>query len=152
MSSAEVPVRFRTRIIRENLFARCPFSAAIELAENFLREVARLGHIDELVVDSELSSLVVNDFTDTVRRHDALEFRWKPRYGLFPSAQALLTVRPHAPEGTELQFSIAYVPPFGAVGKLFDALIGRYVARFTARRLLRRMAIEVEHRYSQGRG
>ena len=87
---------------------------------------------------------VTNDFTDTVRRHEALEFRWRPRSRLLPEGRALLTVRPHAPQGTELQFSIAYVPPLRTAGRLFDAAIGRHIAWLTCGLLLRRLRIESE--------
>ncbi|HEY5341534.1 MAG TPA: hypothetical protein VIK27_10945 [Candidatus Aquilonibacter sp.] len=107
------------RFVRRDALASCPFSAAIERAEIVLRR-------------AHFNVLVVEDFTDTVRRHDAVEFRWHPRLALFPGAQALLTVRPHAPEGTQLQLSIVYVPPLGVVGAWFEAAIGRHIAWGTA--------------------
>lgn len=132
------------RIIRQDAFAWCPFSAAIERAEAFLAQAAKRGRIEELIVESAVDALVVEDYTDTVRRHEALEFHWQPRSSLFPAGHALLTVRPHAPQGTQLQFSIAYTPPFGAAGRLFDACIGRYIAWITVALLVRRLRREVE--------
>lgn len=114
------------RVVRHDALAFCPFSVAIERAEIVLRS-------------ARLSVMVIDDFTDTVRRHDAVEFRWHPRLSLFPAAQALLTVRPHAPQGTELQLSIAYRPPLGAAGRWFDAAIGRHIAWATAVFFLARM-------------
>ena len=132
------------RLIRRNAYATCPFSAAIECAQAFLQRAAGHGRIRELVVEHELSVLVVEDYTDSVRRHDALEFRWQPASALFPIGQALLTVRPHAPQGTELQFSITYQPPFKAAGRVFDAWIGRHIAWITTGLLLQRLRIEIE--------
>ncbi|MGA7571431.1 MAG: hypothetical protein WBG27_07145 [Candidatus Aquilonibacter sp.] len=132
------------RVVRQDTFARCPFSDAIERAQAFLAQSAQRGRIDELVVGSAVSASVVEDYTDSVRRHEALEFHWRPRSSLFPAGRALLTVRPHAPQGTQLQFSIAYTPPFGAAGRLFDACIGRYIAWMTTALLLRRLRREVE--------
>lgn len=97
-----------------------------------------------MIVASAVSLQVVDDYTDSVRRHEALEFRWRPRSPLFPTGQALLTVRPHAPQGAELQFTVAYVPPFGTAGRVFDACIGRYIAWITTALLLRRLRIEIE--------
>ncbi len=114
------------RVVRRDALASCPFSAAIERAEIVLR-------------GARFNVLVVEDFTDTVRRHDAVEFRWRPRLALFPGAQALLTVRPHAPEGTQLQLSIAYVPPLGTPGAWFDAAVGRHIAWATAGFFLARL-------------
>ncbi len=132
------------RIIRVDAFARCPFSDAIERAEAFLAQAAERGRIQELIVESEVNALVVEDYTDSVRRHEALEFHWRPRSSLFPDGHALLTVRPHAPQGAQLQLSIAYTPPFGGAGRLFDACIGRHIAWITTGLLLRRLRREVE--------
>jgi hypothetical protein len=55
-----------------------------------------------------------------------------------------LTVRPHAPQGTQLQFSIAYIPPFGALGLAFDAVIGQRIAARTCDQLLQRLKTAVE--------
>lgn len=132
------------RIIRRDTLAKCPFSAAIECAEDYLQRAAARGRIQELLVPTDLSVLVVEDFTDSVRRHEALEFRWRPGIGAFPSAHALLTVRPHAPPGTELQFSMNYEPPFKGFGRFFDALLGRHLAWVTSGLLLRRLRFEIE--------
>ena len=98
-----------------------------------------------MFVESNVSVLVVDDYTDSVRRHDALEFRWRPTLTVFPVGRALLTVRPHAPPGTELQFSVTYQPPFKGFGRLFDAWIGRHIAWITTGLLLRRLRVEIEH-------
>jgi hypothetical protein len=132
------------RVIRRDAYATCPFSAAIECAQEFLQRAADRGRIDELLVETNVSVLVVDDYTDSVRRHDALEFRWRPRLNVFPVGHALLTVRPHAPPGTELQFSVTYQPPFEGFGRLFDAWIGRHIAWITTGLLLRRLRAEIE--------
>ncbi|HTV91474.1 MAG TPA: hypothetical protein VMG98_02030 [Verrucomicrobiae bacterium] len=132
------------RTIRRDALARCPFSSAIECAEGFLRGAAEHGIIEELIVPTAIGVTVTDDYTDQVRRHDALEFHWRPRSRGLPAGRALLTVRPHAPQGTELQFSISYVPPFAKVGQFFDVVIGRYIAWITCGMLLRRLRIEIE--------
>lgn len=132
------------RTIRRDAFARCAFTEAIECSQRFLRGAAERGSIRELVVGTDISVTVTDDFTDSVRRHEALEFRWRPHSTLLPEGHALLTVRPHAPQGTELQFSISYLPPLGAGGSLFDAAIGRHIAWLTCGLLLRRLRIEIE--------
>jgi hypothetical protein len=132
------------RIIRSDTFAHCAFSAAIDRAEGLLRAAQASGRLDELVVPTKLSVLVTDDFTDSVRRHDALQFSWHPRSALLPAGRALLTVRPHAPQGTELQFSIAYVPPLGVLGQAFDFLVGQHIAARTCNQLLRRLKVAIE--------
>jgi hypothetical protein len=132
------------RVIRRDAFANCAFSDAIDRAGEFLRSAQASGRLDELVVPTNLSVLVTDDFTDSVRRHDALEFAWHPRSAFLPAGRALLTVRPHAPQGSELQFTIAYVPPFGAFGQVFDVVIGRHIAARTCDQLLHRLKDEIE--------
>jgi hypothetical protein len=114
-------------MIRVNRFVRCPFSQAIEFADAVLQGIRVGGH---------MAAHLSDDRTDIARRHEALEFRWDPKLRIFPSARALLTVRPHAPQGTELQLSIVYRPPFGAAGGAFDAVLGKHIASLSARLLL----------------
>ena len=93
-----------------------------------------------------MRSQIVEDATDEVRKHDALEIRWSPKhYALFPDFQGLLTVRPHQ-AGSYLRIEGAYEPPFGILGRLFDALIGRALARLTLARLLRDLRVDIEAR------
>ena len=132
------------RTIRRDDLARCAFSEAIECCDRYLRRAAERGYIEELVVGTEISVTLTEDFTDSVRRHDALEFSWCPRSALLPKGRALLTVRPHAPQGTQLQFSISYAPPLQAAGRWFDVAIGRHIAWLTCGLLLRRLRVESE--------
>jgi hypothetical protein len=140
----------RERIVRKNTLAHCPFSCAIERLEAYLRLPRNRHQLAALMGARALSALVVEDFTDDVRRHDALELRWHPRFSFFPVSRALLTVRPHAP-GAEMQFSIAYVPPFSTAGRFFDLLIGRHIASITIQLLLFRLRTAIERSMQQRR-
>jgi len=133
------------RVVRRDGFARCAFSTAIDRAERLLSSAAENGAVEKLFVETETSVTVVDDLTDTIRRHEALEFHWRPKSRLLPEAQALLTVRPHAPQGTQLQLSITYLPPLGSVGNLFDAVLGRHIAGMTCALLLRHLRHGIEH-------
>jgi hypothetical protein len=68
-------------------FAACPFSAAIELAENTLDRLSSLylspfPPIAEPVVFKTVST---PDLTDETRKHDALLLAWRPQTrGMFP--------------------------------------------------------------------
>lgn len=143
MAAVNQPM-IRERIIRKDTFAHCAFSAAIDRAEEFLRGAQARGRLNELVVPTKLSVLVSDDFTDSVRRHDALQFSWHPKSAFLPAGRALLTVRPHAPQGTQLKFSIAYVPPLGVLGRVFDFLVGQHIAARTCYQLLHRLKAEIE--------
>lgn len=76
-----------------------PFSAAIDLAEAFMRAHPEI----------ELWARRIDDPTDSVRRHDALEFTWTPKTPLLAELRGLLTVRPHGPPGSEFQLTCWYV-------------------------------------------
>jgi hypothetical protein len=78
---------------------------------------------------------------------------WKPEGGgPYPSFSGTI-VADAASEGEGSVVSIVghYTPPGGVAGGLFDALLGRRVARATIRELLERVRDGIEADYSQAR-
>jgi hypothetical protein len=140
----------RTRTIYLHRLAACPPSSAIEWIASFLEQQPRISvrTAGGLSTHTQFSSRTVEDYTDTVRRQDALEFSWSAPRPWLPPLQAVLTVRPHAPPGCELQLSIAYAPPFGLLGGIFDALLGKRLAYATASALLDDAAAVIEDRWA----
>jgi hypothetical protein len=126
-------------------FFQAPFSAVIDTAADYLKTNPTIAVSPIAVADVgvDVQHKVVDDHTDTVRKHDALQVRWLAPSPLFPSLAALLTVRPHAP-GTEVRLSGNYTPPYGLVGKLFDLVVGRLIAALTLRRFLAGVRRHVE--------
>ena len=66
---------------------------------------------------------------------------WLP----LPSVHGLITVRPNG-QLTRLTFDGQYAPPLGPVGRLFDAVLGRWLAQLAVRRMVDEMASFVESR------
>lgn len=139
--------------VRATRYAECPFSAAIELAERVLRErseivVSPAPHVAGAV---HVTAKSTDDFTDTCRRHDALLIAWKPLHAwIFPRFHGALTVRPKN-RGVWLRLEGSYEPPFGMAGRVFDAVVGRRIAKRTLSRLLDDLRIGVERQWTNER-
>lgn len=134
-------------------YVRCPFSAAVELAEK-----AMGGRSDLFVTPSppfgehvRFAAVSSPDRSDESRKHDALLLAWRPETpNMFPEFRGVLTVRPKD-RGVSLRLTGAYAPPYGKPGKVFDLLFGRALARRTVRHLLDEIAGAVEAAYDRER-
>jgi hypothetical protein len=139
--------------ISETVLLDCPFSASLDYVEEFFDEHRRLPLKGVRTVKTDVSvqyDLVV-DRNDTARLHDALAIRWQPKEHLpLPSFHGSLTVRPHV-NRTELRLEGGYVPPLGAAGKTFDAVVGRNIARDTMEGLLREVKTFVDSAWQRDR-
>lgn len=130
-------------------YCDCPFSAVIEYSEEALRlrPDITLSPAPPAGAQVHIDSQLTDDVSDTSRKHDALLLSWKPPAArVFPGFHGALTVRP-AGRGTSMRIHGSYEPPFGAAGRVFDTLAGRFIARLTMRRLLRDIARAVERRW-----
>jgi hypothetical protein len=116
----------------------CAFSATIALIERLFSTGAdyRVGPFRSIRTHVQLEAAQVRDTTDQTRIHDALRLRWEapPRFPL-PVMHGLITVRPRAPV-TELHMEGTYDPPLGALGRVFDRIVGRHIAQRTMNRFL----------------
>jgi PAS domain S-box-containing protein len=125
-----------------------PFSFTIELVDAFhaANPVHRVGPFSWAQARFSCEASRVHDVSDTSRRHEAFSFNWQG-IGWFPlpAVHGLMTVRPHG-VFTQLTLGWQYIPPFGAIGWAFDAVIGRWVVRRSIERFLRDIAIFVEQR------
>ena len=80
------------------------------------------------------------------RLHDEMQLTWDPTGGVpFPSFKGALKMHPLGSD-TEMELNGEYTPPLGAVGEVFDAVIGKKIAEVTANALLGELkeAIEVD--------
>jgi hypothetical protein len=135
--------------VRASHFCRCPFSAAVEFAEQALRRQPniRVSAVPPIGDTVSLKTRVVDDVTDDARKHDALLLAWQPAHeALFPHFHGALTARPDGP-GTCIRIEGSYDPPLGRFGAVFDAVLGRSIARVTIARLLRDITRTVEDRW-----
>jgi hypothetical protein len=145
--------------------ARCPFSVAHEYAEDFFLQAAvrgaevgvRLRDVvptvgGRLRQPVRLISARRPDEAESGRAHDQLEISWTAGTRFFPDFRGTLQLRIASVEETRLTLEGTYRPPFGAAGRVFDALLGRRIARATMRDLLERLADAMERREAAYRG
>lgn len=136
-----------------NRYVECPFSAAMEFAE-----LALARRPDLYVTPSppfgervRIAATSVEDTTDLARNHDALLLAWRPQaQGMFPDFRGVLTIRPKR-SGVWMRLTGAYEPPYGTLGKAFDAIAGRMLAQRTMRHLLADLAADIEAQYEEER-
>jgi PAS domain S-box-containing protein len=123
-----------------------PFSLTIELVDAFhaANPVHRVGPFSWAQARFSCDASQVHDVSDTSRRHEAFSFNWQGiAWFPLPAVHGLITVRPHG-VFTRLTLGWQYIPPFGALGWAFDAVIGRWVVRRSIERFLRDIATFVE--------
>lgn len=89
----------------------------------------------------------IRDVTDGTRIHEALFMRWASA-GLIPipTLYGLITIRPDG-LATEVRLEASYVPPLGALGRLFDRILGWRLVRRTLERFVDDMYEFIESRY-----
>jgi len=132
---------------------RCPFSATIDLIEHLHTKRAEhtVGPFAALRTPVICDLSEVRDYTDQTRAHEALSVHWSAKAALpVPEMDGLLTVRPNGPL-TQLRMEGRYEPPLGLFGRIFDLLVGRYVARRTVRRFLNELRTFIESEWQKER-
>jgi hypothetical protein len=127
-------------------------------AEPFLRTFFAVhpgpgGSSARLVLRAGSAAHPVIADVERLQRPDAMtpcfSIHWEPEgAAIAPAFDGELTVDADADyNGFWVVLTGAYVPPGGAAGQLFDAALGKRVARSTARALLRQMRVEIEALY-----
>lgn len=132
---------------------KCPFSGAIEFVERLHRSGGEhvIGPFGGLRAPVLCDLHEVRDYTDETRIHEALAVHWSARANIpVPEMNGLLTVRPNG-QFTQLRMEGTYEPPFGFLGRLFDLLIGRYIALRTIRAFLAELRVFIEAEWEKER-
>lgn len=135
--------------IYERLFLKCPYVRAREYLREALEASAAVKAV-ETVPTAEKNMLVRYE-----RGRDRLHFDepwnvyWTPEDGgPYPDFSGEISVRVDESYcGAVLEITGDYAPPFGAVGRAFDMMIGSKIASGTAQMLLRHIAEQMEERY-----
>jgi hypothetical protein len=134
----------------------CPFSIAQEYAADYFRR-AENGH-DEAEIRVpirffppafhrrvELRFGIRRDASDAGRAHDEIRVRWNTGTPLLPDFHGTVRLRISG-AATRVLVEGAYRAPLGAAGRLFDKLIGAYIARVSVSDLAHRIAANLEER------
>lgn len=130
---------------------RSPFSLTIESVEAFhtLNPDHRVGPFGWARAYIACEASQVRDISDRARVHEAFLFTWHGRGRLpLPPVHGLITVRPHG-ELTQLALDGEYLPPFGIAGRVFYAIVGRWIARLAIERFVDELVAFVERRYER---
>ena len=120
-----------TRIVRTARLSE-PENIVLDRVQNFFSQhpklqVKALGSSTAVV---EVQHYLLYDWLSVAPRKEGVAFGWRPVWRGFPAFGATLTVRRRGTI-TELVLEGSYEPPGGAVGRLFDRVIGRKLAAAT---------------------
>lgn len=120
------------------------FQSATKAAASRAQAIAAELHVDfgaiGVTTDIKISVKDVEEnvvdaiSTPTTRLRLEWEAATMPR--LFPFMKGELSIYPLTPTETQLDFSGAYEPPFGAVGKTMNAIVGHRIAEVSVHRFV----------------
>jgi hypothetical protein len=145
--------------IYERLFLKCPYVRAREYLRQALESAADRKQVQTLPLTAPLKfvpgALEKNVLVRYERGADPLHFdepwqvAWTPDGGgPYPDFAGEMTVRADENyNGAVLELAGDYAPPFGAVGRAFDIVLGQRIAAATAQSLLRSIADGMESRF-----
>jgi hypothetical protein len=120
------------------------FQSATKAAASRARSVAAELHVDfgGIGVKTDVNISVKNveeaivDATSTPITRLLLEWEAATMPGLFPIMKGELSVYPLTSTETQLDFSGVYEPPFGAVGRTMNAIVGHRIAEVSVHRFV----------------
>jgi hypothetical protein len=143
---------------------KCPYVRAIAYFDRHFRNlpVSERGEGRVMRLRTPLSALGLGDTValdrDVVARlgtapepagmEHGIKVEWEPEGGgPFPTFQGSLAISADTPKSSTISLDGAYEPPLGAVGKVFDAVVGRRIAEATADELLKVLGEKIELEY-----
>jgi hypothetical protein len=120
------------------------FQSATKAAASRAQSVAAELHVDfgGIGVKTDINISVKSieektvDATSTPSTRLLLEWEAATMPGLFPLMKGELSVYPLTSTETQLDFSGVYEPPFGAVGKTMNAIVGHRIAEVSVHRFV----------------
>lgn len=129
------------------------FQSATKAAASRAQSVAAELHVDfgGVGVKTDIKILVkgieekVSDSSSTAATRLLLEWEAATMPRLFPLMKAELSVYPLTSTETQLDFSGVYKPPFGAVGKTMNAIVGHRIAEVSVHRFVSDVAAYLRH-------
>jgi hypothetical protein len=128
------------------------FQSATKAAASRAKSIAAELHVDSggigIKTDISISVKNVEEKVDAVSppvTRLLLEWEAATMPSLFPLMKAELTIYALTPTETQLDFSGMYEPPFGAVGKVMNAVIGHRIAEVSVHRFINDVAGYLRH-------
>ena len=127
--------------LRQN--ALTVFQSATKAAASRAQSIAAELHVDfgGIGVKTDINISVKNieeivDATSTPTTRLLLEWEAATVPGLFPIMKGELSLYPLTSTETQLDFSGSYEPPFGAVGRTMNAIVGHRIAEVSVHRFV----------------
>lgn len=149
--------------VRVERVVDCPFSLATELASIIFPALERAGDGVRLPFRAfalPLRGGIARSVEVRYRRqpdrcepghaHDEISFDWNAHSRFLPNFSGTLRFRIEATR-TRIVLAGAYAPPLGALGALFDRVLGGRLAQATARDLVDRTALALEEKWAAER-
>ena len=144
------------RTLSVSALAACPFSIAEDYAIEFLRHAESGGEeaairlplpqpLPPLRRVVALTFALHFDVEEAGRRHDEVRLRWDSGTSLLPDFHGTIRFRIEG-ASTRIIIGGSYTVPLGALGRLFDAVLGRHIASATLRDLAERLATTLAER------
>jgi len=135
------PYEFVRDALRQN--ALTVFQSATKAAASRAHSIAAELHVDlgGIGVKTDINISVKNieeivDATSTPTTRLLLEWEAATVPGLFPLMKGELSLYPLTSTETQLDFSGFYEPPFGAVGRTMNAIVGHRIAEVSVHRFV----------------
>jgi hypothetical protein len=124
------------------------FQSATKAAASRAQSIAAELHVDigGIGIKTDIRISVKNveeevlDSVSTPATRLLLEWEAATMPRLFPLMEAELAIYPLTPIETQLDFSGLYEPPFGAVGKVVNAIVGYRIAEVSVHRFINEVA------------
>jgi hypothetical protein len=123
------------------------FQSATKAAESRARSIASELRVDisgigveaDIIISVKKVEEQTSEMAAPVTR---LQLEWQAAKmpGLFPVMKAELSIYPLTASETQLDFSGLYEPPFGAVGKAMNAIVGYRIAEVSVHRFVNDVA------------
>ena len=126
-------------VITVSTLADCPFSIAEEYSKEYLQR-AEAGGAESLVRLPWFRPLPMpahrvrmtfglhTDMSEPGRQHNEIRFRWSSGTRLLPNFRGVISFRNEATR-TRIFIEGSYDAPLGLLGRFFDQLVGKRIAR-----------------------
>jgi hypothetical protein len=128
------------------------FQSATKAAASRAQSIATELHVDSggIGIKTDISISVKNveekvDAVSTPVTRLLLEWEAATMPRLFPLMKAELSIYPLTATETQLDFSGVYEPPFGAVGKVMNAVVGYRIAEVSVHHFINDVAGYLRH-------
>lgn len=144
--------------LSERHSVRCPESAARENLNRMLQQASQNELLRLAVPVPAVSGGLAKDVRVSYARlpgapaeGESWLVHWTPEPGgIYPSFEGTIAVRADgAPGDSVLVLEGRYTPPAGAIGQIFDSVIGARIASATLQALLSRIAEKLEQCYER---